>query len=55
MKPAQSHAQNAKLKKTLLDPKNEQTAGHQDELLIFSRGELFALVGMVASERRETA
>ena len=55
MKPAQSHAQNAKLKKTLLDLKIEQTAGHQDELMIFSRGELFASLGMDASERRKTS
>ena len=43
MKPTQCHAQNAKLKKTLLDPKNEQTLGHRDELLILSRGKLLVV------------
>jgi len=40
MKPARCHAQNAKFEKTLLHLKNEQTAGHQDELLVSWRGEL---------------
>jgi hypothetical protein len=55
MKRTQSHAQNAKMEKTLLELKNEQTAGHQNELLISSRGKLFAPVVRVASTRRETA
>ena len=55
MKRTQSHAQNAKMEKTLLDLKNEQTAGHQNELSISSRAELFVPVVRIDSMRRKTA